>query len=377
MTTTPATTAPHLFTPQRLGPLTLPNRIVISPMCQYSAVDGSPGDWHIIHLGSLAISGAGLLCLEATGVNPEGRITPGCLGLYSDANQAALQRLIAALRSVSDIPLGIQLSHAGRKASSRSPWEGGSLVAPADGGWVPLAPSSLAQRPEEPPPRAMGEQDIQHVVESFAQSARRARELGLQAIELHMAHGYLLHQFLSPLANQRTDEWGGALENRVRLPLAVFSAVAAAAGPEIAVGARLSATDWVEGGWDIEQTVALARRLESLGCAFLDISSGGVSYQQKIPVGPGYQVHFAERIKREVRIPVVTVGMITEPAQAEAIVAQGRADLVAMARAFLREPRWPWRAATELGGTVSAPPQYWRCLPPGPPIFGELRIGQR
>jgi 2,4-dienoyl-CoA reductase-like NADH-dependent reductase (Old Yellow Enzyme family) len=378
MTTTTDTTTPHLFTPLRLGPLTLPNRIMVSPMCQYSAVDGTPGDWHLIHLGSLAISGAGLLCLEATGVNPEGRITPGCLGLYSDENQAGLQRVITALRSVSGIPLGIQLSHAGRKSSSRVPWEGGSLIAPADGGWVPLAPSAIAQRPEEPAPRAMREQDIQQVVASFAQAAKRARALGLQAIELHMAHGYLLHQFLSPLANQRGDNYGGSLENRMRLPLAVFTAVAAAAGPGIAVGARLSATDWVEAGWDIEQTVAIAKRLEALGCAFLDISSGGVSYQQKIPVGPGYQVHFAERIKREVSIPVITVGMITEPAQAEAIVAQGRADMVAMARAFLREPRWPWRAATELGGTVAAPPQLSRSLPPGHrPIFGEVRIGQR
>ena len=204
-------------------------------------------------------------------------ITPGCLGLYSDENQAGLQRVIAGLRSVSAIPLGIQLSHAGRESSSRAPWEGGSLIAPGDGGWVPLAPSAIPQRPEEPAPRAISEQDIEHVIASFAQSARRARALGMQAIELHMAHGYLLHQFLSPLANRRTDSYGGSLENRMRLPLAVFSAVAAVAGPGIAVDARLSATDWVEGGWDIEQTVAVARRLEALGCAFLDISSGGVS----------------------------------------------------------------------------------------------------
>jgi len=227
-------------------------------------------------------------------------------------------------------------------------------------------------------PLALDAAGLDRVREAFVDATVRAARLGLDGIEIHMAHGYLLHQFLSPLANQRDDSWGGSLENRMRLPLAVFSAVADAAGPGIAVGARLSATDWVEGGWDIEQTVAIARRLEALGCAFLDISSGGVSYQQKIPVGPGYQVHFAERIKREVKIPVVTVGMITEPAQAEAIIAQGRADMVALARGFLREPRWPWRAATELGGTVAAPPQLSRSLPPGHrPIFGEVRIGQR
>ena len=286
-TLSPMTTSPQLFAPLRLGPLSLRNRIMVSPMCQYSAVDGTPVDWHLIHLGSLAISGAGLLCLEATGVSEEGRITPGCLGLYSDDNQAALQRLIGGLRSVSAIPLAIQLSHAGRKASSRAPWEGGQLIAPADGGWLPMAPSAIPQRPEEPAPQAMSAADIQGVVAAFAQAARRAREVGLDAIELHMAHGYLLHQFLSPLSNRRDDAYGGSLENRMRLPLEVFRAVADAAGPGIPVGVRLSATDWIEGGWDIEQTVEVAKRLEALGCAFLDISSGGVSYQQKIPVAPG------------------------------------------------------------------------------------------
>jgi 2,4-dienoyl-CoA reductase-like NADH-dependent reductase (Old Yellow Enzyme family) len=372
------TANPQLFSPLRLGPLALRNRIMVSPMCQYSAVDGSPTDWHWIHLGSLAISGAGLLCLEATAVNREGRITPGCLGLYSDENQAGLQRLIGALRSVSAIPLAIQLSHAGRKASSRAPWEGGALIPQADSGWLPLAPSAVPQRPDEPAPHAMTADDIRHVVGSFAQAARRARQLGFDAIELHLAHGYLLHQFLSPLSNRRDDAYGGSLENRMRLPLEVFQAVRDVAGPQMAVGVRLSATDWIEGGWDIEQTVEVAKRLEALGCAFLDISSGGVSYQQKIPVGPGYQVHFAARVKREVAIPVVSVGLITEPAQAEQIVAQGQADMVALARAFLRDPRWPWRAAAELGGTVVPPKQLLRALAPGhSPIFGEVRIGQR
>jgi 2,4-dienoyl-CoA reductase-like NADH-dependent reductase (Old Yellow Enzyme family) len=371
-------TSSRLFSPITLGPLALPNRIMVSPMCQYSAVDGNAVDWHLIHLGSLAISGAGLLCVEATAVRPEGRITPGCLGLYSDENQAALQRVVSALRSVSGIPLAIQLSHAGRKASSRAPWDGGALISQADGGWLPLAPSAIPQKPEEPAPRAMTQDDIRQVVASFAQAARRARQLGFDAIELHMAHGYLLHQFLSPLANRRDDAYGGTLENRMRLPLEVFEAVADAAGPDLPVGVRLSATDWVEGGWDVAQTIAVSQRLEALGCAFLDISSGGVSYQQKIPLAPGYQVPLAAQVKREVGIPVVAVGLITQAAQAEEIVARGQADVVALARAFLHDPRWPWRAAAELGGTVVPPKQLWRSLPQAhAPIFGDLRIGQR
>jgi 2,4-dienoyl-CoA reductase-like NADH-dependent reductase (Old Yellow Enzyme family) len=374
----PMPAASRLFTPISFGPLRLRNRIMVSPMCQYSAVDGSATDWHLIHLGSLALSGAGLLCLEATGVSPEGRITPNCLGLYSDENQAALRRVLQSVRAVSGIPLAIQLSHAGRKASSRAPWDGGSLIARADGGWVPLAPSAIPQRAEEPPPRAMDEHDIRGVIDAFVQATRRARELGFDAIELHMAHGYLLHQFLSPLANQRDDAYGGSLDNRMRLPLAVFEAVHREAGPGLPVGVRLSATDWVEGGWDVASTVTLAGRLEALGCAFLDVSSGGVSSLQKIPLAPGYQVPFAAEVKRAVRIPVVSVGLIAEPKQAEAIVAEGHADGVALARAFLREPHWPWRAAAELGGTVVPPRQMSRALPPGyPPIFGDVRIGQR
>jgi 2,4-dienoyl-CoA reductase-like NADH-dependent reductase (Old Yellow Enzyme family) len=372
------TNSSRLFSPLDLGPLALRNRIMVSPMCQYSAVDGTPVDWHLIHLGSLAISGAGLLCVEATAVTAEGRITPGCLGLYSDDNQAGLQRVVRALRSVSAIPLALQLSHAGRKGSSRAPWEGGTLIAQGDGGWLPMAPSAIAQRPEEPPPREMSAHDIRQVIDSFVQAARRARQLGFDAIELHMAHGYLLHQFMSPLSNRRDDAYGGALENRIRLPLEAFQAVRDAAGPDIAVGARLSATDWEEGGWDIVQTIELSKRLEALGCDFLDISSGGVSYRQKIPLAPGYQVHFAAQVKREVAIPVVTVGLITEPAQAEDILAQGQADMVALARAFMRDPRWPWRAAAELGGTVVPPKPLLRSLTKEhPPIFGEVRIGQR
>ncbi|WP_151446994.1 NADH:flavin oxidoreductase/NADH oxidase [Lacisediminimonas profundi] len=368
----------RLFTPLEIGPVTMANRIMIAPMCQYSAIEGSASSWHTVHLGSLALSGSGLLCLEATGVSAEGRITHGCLGLYSDQNEAALAQVLAHLRAVSPIRLAIQLSHAGRKSSSRAPWEGGTLISPEDGGWLPLAPSAVAQRDGEAPPRAMTAQDITKLVDDFARSAARARRLGFDAVELHMAHGYLLHQFLSPLANQREDEYGGSLENRMRLPLRVFDAVQQACGPDMAVGIRLSAKDWVEGGWDVEQSIVLCRELDRRGCHFFDISSGGVSPAQQIPVGPGYQVHLAEAIKREVKAPVIAVGLITEAAQAEAIVADGRADAIAMARGMLLDPRWPWRAALELGGTVTAPKQYWRSLPAGTSkVFGDIRSAQR
>ena len=371
-------THPALFAPLTVGPLTLPNRIMISPMCQYSADDGNATPWHTVHLGTLAISGAGLLCLEATAVNAGGRITYGCLGLYNDDNEAALQQVVQTLRAVSGIALAIQLSHAGRKASSRAPWDGGSLIDLADGGWQPQAPSALPQKPGEAAPQALRVDEISGVVDDFVAATVRARRLGFDAIELHMAHGYLLHQFLSPISNQRDDAYGGSLENRMRLPLEVLAAVRAVAGPDIAVGVRLSGTDWLEGGWDIEQSVELSKRLEAAGCAFLDISSGGISPAQKIPLGPGYQVHLAHRVKSEVRIPVISVGLITDPLQAEKIVAERQADMVALARGMLNDPRWPWRAAAALGGTVQAPRQFWRSLPHGtPPIFGDIRIGQR
>ena len=372
------TSSPTLFSPIRLGPLTLPNRIMVSPMCQYVAEHGMPVAWHAAHLGSLAMSGTGLLCLEATAVVPEGRITPGCLGLWSDAHEAALGELVEGLRSIAATPLAIQLGHAGRKASSRRPWEGGSLIAPQDGGWTTFAPSAVPHRPDEPAPQACSDDGIHALIEAFADAARRARAIGFDAIELHMAHGYLLHQFLSPLSNHRDDAWGGDLEGRMRVPLAVFAAVRQAAGPGMAVGVRLSATDWADGGWDLPQTIEVSRRLAALGCDFVDISSGGLWHGQKIPLGPGYQVAFAEEVRRAVGVPVVTVGLITEPRQAEAIVAEGRADVVALGRGFLFDPRWPWRAAAELGATVTAPSPLLRALPAGhPAIFGSPRIGQR
>ena len=371
-------TTSHLFAPLSLGPLTVPNRIMISPMCQYSAIDGDANNWHMVHLGSLAISGAGLLFVEATAVNAEGRITHGCLGLYNDANETALAHVVNGLRQVSRMPLGIQLSHAGRKASSHKPWDGGKQITLADGGWLGMAPSAVPHSEHEEAPQEMSAADIERVVGDFARAAKRARALGFDAIELHMAHGYLMHQFLSPIANRRSDEWGGSLENRMRFPIAVYQAVREAVGTSMAVGVRVSATDWVEGGWDVEQTAQLAQRLEALGCDFIDVSSGGVSPLQKIPVGPGYQVPLAEKIKQAVRMPVISVGMITEPKQAEAILAEGKADMVALARAMLFDPRWPWRAAAQLDGKVDGPQQYWRSLQSGSPrVFGEIVIGQR
>ena len=369
-------TPPRLFTPLQIGNTTLPNRIIVSPMCQYSAVDGSAIDWHLMHLGSLAISGAGLLFTEATAVNAQGRITPGCLGLYSDENQQALQRVVRAVRTASAIPLGIQLAHAGRKGSCREPWNSGAQIARKDGGWECVAPSAVPHSPEQEAPRAMDAHDLREVADAFVQAALRARALGFQVIELHMAHGYLLHEFLSPVSNQRDDAYGGALENRMRFPLEVFRAVHAAVGADIPVGARLSATDWVEeGGWDLEQTLALGRRLEAAGASFLDISSGGASYQQQVKPGPGYQIPFAAAMKRAVRIPVIGVGLITGPQQAENILVDDKADAVALARAFLFDPRWPWRAAAELGATVAVPQQYMRALPNKyPAVFAPASV---
>jgi len=368
-----------LFTPAALGPLMLKNRIVIAPMCQYSAVDGNANDWHLIHLGHLALSGAGMLTIEATAVSPEGRITPGCLGLWSDTNEAALARVLAALRAHSAMPIAIQLAHAGRKASSRVPWEGGQLIPPAaPGGWMPLAPSAVPHADGEAPPQALDAAGLVHVRESFVASARRAVRLGLDAIELHVAHGYLLHSFLSPLANHRDDAYGGSLQNRMRLPLEVFDAVRAAVPARVAVGVRLSATDWVDGGWEIGQSVVFAQALRERGASFIHVSSGGVSPRQQIPLGPGYQVALAAQIRAEAGLPTIAVGLITTPAQAEAIVASGQADFVALARAMLYDPRWPWHAAAELGATVDAPPPYWRALPRGQAaLFGTARTGQR
>jgi 2,4-dienoyl-CoA reductase-like NADH-dependent reductase (Old Yellow Enzyme family) len=368
-----------LFRPLQLRQLALENRILVSPMCQYSAVDGSATDWHVIHLGHLALGGAAMLFVEATAVNAAGRITPGCLGLYSDANEAALGQVLRSVRAHSGIGLGIQLAHAGRKGSSHVPWEGGSLIPVDQGGWVPAAPSAVAHSAGEPAPHALTRAEIEDLKRDFVEATRRAQRLEFDAIEIHAAHGYLLHEFLSPVSNRRSDEYGGILENRMRLPLEIFAAMRSAWPEHKPMGVRLSATDWVDGGWDLAQTIALASELKTLGCDWIDASSGGISPLQKIPLGPGYQVPFAQAIRRETRIPTVAVGLITEPRQAEDIVAAGKADMVALARAMLYDPRWAWHAAAELGAPVRAPEQYWRSAPHGlkQPLFQGLRTAQR
>jgi 2,4-dienoyl-CoA reductase-like NADH-dependent reductase (Old Yellow Enzyme family) len=367
-----------LFQPIKLRELRLPNRIMISPMCQYSATGGNANDWHLIHLGQLALGGAGLLCIEASAVEAAGRITPGCLGLYSDDNETAFRRLLEGLRRHSDMPLAVQLAHAGRKGSSHTPWDGGKLLAPEAGGWEPIAPSALPFSPSEPPPREMNAADLERVREAFVQAARRAAALGIDAIELHAAHGYLLHQFLSPLSNRRNDSCGGSLPNRMRFPLEVFSAVRKVWPEAKPLGVRISASDWIEGGWDLQQSIEFAQRLKTAGCDWIDASSGGLAPEQKITLGPGYQVQFAEAIRKATGLPTIAVGLITEPRQAEDIVSSGKADMVALARGMLYEPHWAWRAAAELGGEVSAPKQYWRAPPRGAEsIFSGAKVGQR
>jgi 2,4-dienoyl-CoA reductase-like NADH-dependent reductase (Old Yellow Enzyme family) len=369
----------QLFGSWRIGSLELGNRIIIAPMCQYSAADGTPTDWHLIHLGHLALSGAGLLIIEATSVSAEGRITLGDLGLYSDANEQGIARVLQMVRTYSPIKIAMQLAHAGRKASSRAPWDGGAQVrADEPGGWKAVAPSAVAHAASEDPPHALDAQGLARVRREFVTAAQRAGRLGLDAVEIHAAHGYLLHQFLSPLANKREDEYGGSLENRMRFPLEVFDAVRDAFPSDRPVWARVSATDWVPGGWDIEGTVALAHALRARGCAAIHVSSGGVSPSQVIKLGPGYQVPYARRVKDEVGLPTIAVGLITDAEQAEAIIAQGEADAVSLARAMLYDPRWPWHAAAKLGATVQAPHQYWRSQPREfKDLFADAKFGAR
>jgi len=369
-----------LFQPMSLRSLQLANRIMVSPMCQYSAVEGCATAWHYAHLLSLAGSGASLLCLEATAVTREARITAGCLGLWDDTCEAALAPVLRLIRTTSPVKLALQLAHAGRKASSRRPWEGGQLMLPADGGWLPEAPSPVAHAADEPPPRELTHADLARLREAFAAAARRAARLDFDALEVHMAHGYLLHQFLSPLANRRGDEYGGNLAGRMRFPLEVFETVRSAFPADRPVGVRVSATDWldVEESWTLEQTLALVRQLQARGCDWIDVSSGGISPRQRIAVGPGYQVPFAQAVREATGMTTIAVGMITEPQQAEEIVASGRADMVALARAMLYDPRWPWHAAAAVGGTVDGPRQVWRALPKtAAHIFGGVSSGQR
>jgi 2,4-dienoyl-CoA reductase-like NADH-dependent reductase (Old Yellow Enzyme family) len=354
-----------LFSPYRVGSLELRNRIVIAPMCQYSAENGCATDWHLIHLGNLSFSGAALLTIEATAVSPDGRISPSDLGLWSDENESALGRVLGAIRRYSDMPIAIQLAHAGRKASTRSPWEaGGKQIHPSEpGGWQTIAPSALPFAVDDHPPAALDAAGMRNIRQSFANAATRAARLGLNAIQVHSAHGYLLHQFLSPLSNQRTDNYGGSLENRMRFPLEVFDTVRAEFPSDRPVSVRVSATDWAEGGWDLEQTIMYAQALAGRGCSAINVSSGGATPLQKIPVGPGYQVPLARAVKAASGVPTVAVGLITGFEQAEEIVATGDADMIAIARTILYDPRWPWHAAAHLGAKVSAPKQYLRCQP--------------
>lgn len=371
----------QLFSPYTLpsprGGLTLPNRIVVAPMCQYSAVNGEATDWHLMHWGNLLNSGAALFTIEATAVLPEGRITPSCLGLWDERTEAALRDHLHRARKLAPATaVCIQLAHAGRKASSAVPWQGGQLLSQEAGGWQPVGPSALPQLPTEAAPTAMDSAEMTRVRDAFVTAARRADAMGIEAIELHSAHGYLLHEFLSPIANQRSDDFGGSFENRIRFPLEVFAAVRAAF--DGVLGLRLSATDWVEGGWDVEQSAEFAKRLKALGCDFIHVSSGGVSPQQKIALGAGYQVPFARQIRAASGMATTAVGLITEPQQAEAILQAGDADLIALARAFLYQPRWGWQAAAALGGEVQANPVYWRCLPrDAQAVFGKVSIGGR
>ena len=367
-----------LFSPIKLRGLALPNRIMVAPMCQYSADNGEANDWHFTHINTLALSGAAMFCIEATHVEAIGRITPGCLGLWNDATEAALKPILASVRKHSKTAVAMQLAHAGRKGSSHVPWDGGQQIPLAAGGWQTLAPSAVPQKEGELAPLAIDAAGLARIRDAFVGAAKRAERLGIDALEVHSAHGYLLHQFLSPISNKRTDQYGGSLQNRMRYPLEVFDAIREVFPERKPVGVKVSATDWVEGGWDLAQTIEYARELKKRGVDWIDASSGGVSPQQKIPLGPGYQVPLAQGIKEATGVTTMAVGLITEAKQAEDIVASGKADMVALARAMLYDPRWGWHAAAELGGQVEAPPQYWRSQPSTQKaLFGTTTFGTR
>lgn len=351
----------HLFSPIMLGSFTLPNRVAIAPMCQYSADDGSATDWHMFHWMNLALSGASMVTFEMTDVERRGRISHGCLGLYSDHNEAAAKRTLDAARRVANpgTIFGLQLAHAGRKGSSHRPWDGGGPLTPEEDAWETVSASAVPIDVGYPTPRALADAEIWGLIERFADSARRAQSAGFDFVEIHGAHGYLLHQFLSPLSNKRKDRWGGSLENRMRFITEVAKAIVAAA-PDLMVGARLSVKDWVDGGLTEDDSVEVARALKDIGVSYICCSSGGVSPLQKIPTGRGYQVHLAAYIKERVGIPVRAVGMIDIPSLAQEIIATGKADMIAIARPVLADPRWPWRAAAEAGVDLKAADQYLR-----------------
>jgi 2,4-dienoyl-CoA reductase-like NADH-dependent reductase (Old Yellow Enzyme family) len=357
---------PSLFAPLPLRALTLANRILVSPMCQYSSDDGFSNDWHFVHLASRAVGGPALVFTEASAVTPDGRISPRDLGIYRDDHVDSLSRIVDFIHAQGTFA-GMQLAHAGRKGSTAPPWEGGRAVAPSAGGWQPAGPTDEPFGAGYPVPRRLTVEDLAAIVDAFRQAAGRARGAGFDVIEVHGAHGYLIHEFLSPLVNTRTDEYGGSYDNRVRLCLEIVRAVRAVWPEQLPVFVRLSCTDWKPGGWDVEQSVELARRLRALGVDLIDCSSGGAIPDAVIPVAPGYQVGFAERIRREAGVATGAVGLITEPGQADAIVKENRADCVLLARELLRDPYWPLRAARELGQVVAWPEQYLRAATHGTP----------
>ncbi|MAW52271.1 MAG: oxidoreductase [Geminicoccus sp.] len=370
--------ASKLFSPITLGGVDLANRIIVAPMCQYSAVNGDVTDWHLMHLGQFAVSGVGLIFVEATGVSPEGRISPGCVGLWSDENQAALTRVVGFCNDFGNAKMGIQLAHAGRKASTDLPWRGAAPLPASDPrGWQTVAPSATPYNQAFPAPTALDEAGMAKVIDDFRAAAKRADAIGFEVLEIHMAHGYLLHQFLSPLSNQRNDGYGGSLEGRMRFPLEVFAAVRDIWPTHKALGVRISATDWVESSsWSVAEASCFTGALKAAGAEFIDVSSGGNSPAQKIDAGPGYQTGFAATIKREVGLPTMAVGQITQPHQAEAILRSDQADMVALARGMLNDPRWAWHAAEALNAQAAYAPQYMRSnralrgepIPGNPPI---------
>jgi 2,4-dienoyl-CoA reductase-like NADH-dependent reductase (Old Yellow Enzyme family) len=348
-----------LFEPLKIRDVQFRNRVFVSPMCQYCSDDGSPTDWHLVHLGSRAVGGAGAVIVEATGVSPIGRISPADSGLWSTHQAHAFSRINRFIKDQGSVP-GVQLAHAGRKASTYQPWNGGGPVAIADGGWQPIAPSAIAFDEKSPVPLEMTEEDIDSLVDQFVASTKLSLEAGFELIELHMAHGYLLHEFLSPLSNHRKDQFGGSLENRMRLPLRVAAAVRHAWPERLPLFVRISATDWADGGWDLPQSIELSKGMKKIGIDLMDCSSGALVPNVKIPVGPGFQVPFAEAIRRETGIATGAVGMITEAHQAEKIIAGGQADVVLLARELLRDPYWPLHAAKVLGAEFEWPKQYAR-----------------
>lgn len=351
-----------LFEPLKLREIEFRNRIFVSPMCQYSSENGMPSDWHLVHLGSRAVGGAALVMVEATAVSPEGRISPHDSGMWSDEHARAFKRIASFIRSQGAVP-GIQLAHAGRKASTDVPWRGGKPLSESQGGWQPIAPSPLAFDDESRTPRAMTQEDIEQVISRFLTAASHSIEAGFDVLEIHMAHGYLLHEFLSPLSNRRTDEYGSTPENRMRFPLRLAGALRDAWPAHLPVFVRISCTDWIDGGWDLARSIDFCRRLKTLGVDLIDCSSGALMPNAKIPAGPGYQVPFAAAVRQEVQIPTGAVGFITDPAQAEQIVATGQADAILMARELLRQPYWPLHAARALNVDIPWPSQYLLAKP--------------